>query len=220
MQVQDERNKNDPETSDSVLVQQALAGDQGAFEALVSRYKAPLYQLIYQYVGECDEAYDVLQQVWLQLYLSLRILRPNRRIGPWLIKVARNRSIDTLRRKRPVPFSEVETADEKGEMPLQETILDTSPTPEELAEHHELQLSIQRALERAIEALPLKYRSVVVLRYKNQLDFSEIGQVLNRRCSTVKTQFCRAQPLLRTALTKQLQIACLLGEGRNGKGQQ
>lgn len=66
-----------PETPDSVLVQQALAGNQEAFEALVSRYKQSLLGLIYRYLGEYHEAHDVLQQVLLQLYLSLATLRPN-----------------------------------------------------------------------------------------------------------------------------------------------
>jgi RNA polymerase sigma-70 factor (ECF subfamily) len=69
--------KEKPETPDSVLVQQALAGNQEAFEALVSRYKQSLLGLIYRYLGEYHEAHDVLQQVWLQLYLSLATLRPN-----------------------------------------------------------------------------------------------------------------------------------------------
>ncbi len=56
METQEYRDKADPETVDSVLVQQALKGDQGAFEALVSRYKKPLLGLIHHYVGEYHEA--------------------------------------------------------------------------------------------------------------------------------------------------------------------
>ena len=97
--------KEKPETPDSVLVQQALKGDQEAFEALVSRYKQSLFGLIYHYVGEYHEAHDVMQQVWLQLYLSLATLRQNLHIKPWLFTVARNRSLDILRRKRLLSFS-------------------------------------------------------------------------------------------------------------------
>ncbi len=109
METQGQRHTQDPETSDSVLVQQALAGNQEAFEALVSRYKKSLFALIYHYVGEYHEAHDVMQQVWLQLYLSLPTLRPHLHIKPWLFTVARNRSLDLLRRKRLLSFSEVET---------------------------------------------------------------------------------------------------------------
>jgi len=70
VQTQRQRNREDPEAPDGVLVQQAFNGDQDAFEVLVSRYQQSLFGLIYHYVGEYHEAEDVLQQVWLQLYLS------------------------------------------------------------------------------------------------------------------------------------------------------
>ncbi len=201
MEIQGQRYTQDPETSDSILVHQALTGDQEAFEALISRYKKTLFGLIYHYVGDYHEAHDVLQQVWLQLYLSLATLRPKKQIKPWLFTVARNRSLDVLRRKRLPSFSEVETGHEEGEAASWETISDSSPMPEELAERRDL----QQAIQRAIQALPRKYRSVVLLYYADQLTFTEIGQVLNMPGSTVKTRFYRAKPLLRAALTVQLQ---------------
>jgi len=202
VETQGQRHTQDPETSDSVLVQQALAGNQEAFEALVSRYKKSLFALIYHYVGEYHEAHDVMQQVWLQLYLSLATLRPHLHIKPWLFTVARNRSLDLLRRKRLLSFSEVETGNEEDKAASLIATPDTSPTPEELAERHDLQQDIQRA----IQALPHKYRSVVLLYYGEQLNFSEIGQALNMPVSTVKTQFHRAKPFLRAVLTAQLHI--------------
>src|SRR6266581_253048 len=84
MERQGFRNTRDSDTLDNVLVQQALAGDQEAFEALISRYQHSLFRHIYRYVGEYNEAHDVLQQVWLQLYLSLPKLYPNVHVKPWL----------------------------------------------------------------------------------------------------------------------------------------
>jgi RNA polymerase sigma factor (sigma-70 family) len=157
--------KEHSETADSVLVHQALTGDQEAFEALVNRYQHALFGLIYHYVGEYHEAQDILQQVWLQLYLSLATLRPNVYIKPWLFTVARNRSFDTLRRKRLPSFSELVTGNEEA---LLEAIPDTSPSPEALVEHRDLQQEILHA----IRALPHVYRSVVWLYYGEQLSCS------------------------------------------------
>ena len=67
METQGYRNTRDAYPLDNVLFQQALAGDQEAFEALISRYQHSLFRHIYRYVGEYHEAHDVLQQVWLQL---------------------------------------------------------------------------------------------------------------------------------------------------------
>ena len=76
---------------------------------------------------------------------------------------------------------------------------DTRPLPEEIAERHDL----QRSLRSAIDALPPKFRSVVLLRYIGQLSFSEIGKTLNMPEATAKTYFQRARPLLRNALAAQ-----------------
>jgi RNA polymerase sigma-70 factor (ECF subfamily) len=77
-----------------------------------------------------------------------------------------------------------------------EAIPDTSSTPEEQAELHELQHEIQTA----IQALPLTYLPVVWLFYRDQLTYAEIGRILDRPGSTVKTHFNRAKPFLRAAL--------------------
>ncbi len=204
MQIAGQRNREDPETSDSFLVQQALSGNQEAFEVLVSRYKQSLFGLIYHYVGEYHEAEDVLQQVWLQLYLSLATLRAHVHIKPWLFTVARNRSLDVLRHRRLhaqrlLSFSEVKPGNEEDEAAFLDAIPDTSPTPEELVERHELRHEIWRA----IQSLPHKYRLICVLYYSKQLNYAEIGRMLGVPSSTVKTQFNRAKPFLRAVFPVQ-----------------
>jgi len=200
MQTQEYRYKEDPETSDSILVQQALSGDQDAFEALVSRYKQSLFGLIHHYVSEYHAAEDILQQVWLQLYISLATLRPHVQIKPWLFTVARNRSLDFLRHKhmlsqRLLFLCEGDARIEEDEATFLDAIPDTSPTPEELAELQDL----QREIRHAIQSLPHTYRPVVWLFYRSQLNYAEIARILDIPGSTVKTQFNRAKPFLRSA---------------------
>ena len=191
------------ELADSILVQQALAGDQDAFETLVHRYETALFQMIYHYVGEYHEAWDVLQQVLLQLYLSLATLHLQAEIRPWLFTVARHCCVNFLRRRRPTYFCELEPRDNVlDETAALAALPDTSPQPEELAEHREF----QQCVYRAIEAIPLQYRPVVWHRCVGNLHFPEIGQVLNIPTSTVKNRFYRARPLLRAALVAQLDM--------------
>jgi RNA polymerase sigma factor (sigma-70 family) len=204
MQIHEDRYSEDPETADCVLVQQALSEDQEAFEALVSRYKQSLFGLIYHSVGEYHAAEDILQQVWLQLYISLATLRPYVQIKPWLFTVARNRSLDFLRHKyalskRLLFFCEVEATIEEDEVTFLDTILDTSPTPEEQAELHDL----QREIQHAIRALPHTYHPVVWLSYAEQLNYAEIGRILDMPDSTVKSRFNRAKPFLRAVFMVQ-----------------
>ena len=199
MQLYQPITKTPANCSDGMLAEQALAGDQEAFEALVHRYSTSLFSFIYQFLDYYDRACYILQQVFLQLYLSLATLRTNEPLKPWLFQVARNRSLDEIRqrnRQRNVYFSELESTNEEGETPMLFSIPDNGPQPEELAERNDL----QARLRQAIGILPPKFRAVVYLRYTAQLSFAEIGQVLNMPTATAKTYFQRAKPLLREHL--------------------
>jgi len=186
------------EIADGVLVKQALDGDQQAFEMLVRRYQVPLFNFICHCLGDYDLACDVLQHVFLQLHLSMPNLRTGEPLKAWLFQVARNRCLDELRRKRSIHFSELEASNDEDDLSPLAIIPDNRPQPDELAEHHDL----QAALRTAIDALPPKFRSVVLLRYAGQLSFSEIGKTLKMPEATAKTYFQRSRPLLRAALAQ------------------
>src|SRR5438874_11962785 len=191
---------------DGILVGQALAGDQRAFELLVSRYHRPLVSYIRGFLKDDEQANDVLQHVYLQLYLSLPILLRNVSLRAWLFQVARNRCLDELRKRRrraEVPFSTLEREDgEEGLSPL-EAIPDPEPLPEEITERGELNGS----LHAAIVSLPPKLRSIVHLRCLRQLTFAELGRTLSMPETTVTTTFYRSLPRLRKALANSMQFA-------------
>ncbi len=203
MEMRERTRTSRPGMTDSVLAQRYLAGDQQAFEVLVKRYSGPLFNFIRRFLGgEYDAASDILQQVMLQLYLSLPKLRTGEPLKAWLYQVARNRCLDELRRKRAIHFSELEKGTDEEEQPLVETMQDLSPLPEEVVERRD----VQEILLKAIRALPPKFRAVVLLRYAAQLSYAEIGRVLNMPEATAKTYFQRVKPLLRNVLAAQLQV--------------
>lgn len=187
--------------TDGMLVQRTMAGDQTGFEMLVSRYNTALFNFICHCLGDYDLASDILQQVFLQLYISMPKLRTGEPLKAWLFQVARNRCLDELRRKRAIHFSELESSSDDDDLSPLDIMPDNGPLPDETAEHNDL----QRALRQAIDNLPPKFRSVVLLRYAGQLSFSEIGRTLKMPEATAKTYFQRARPLLRQALALQWQ---------------
>ena len=193
MQVRERTGTPCPAMPDNVLAQRYLAGDQQAFEALVQRYSGPLFTFIRGFVGEYDAACDILQQVLLQLYLSLPKLPTGVPLKAWLYQVARNRCLDELRRKRAIPFSALEKGADEDEPSVLNTVQDSSPLPEEVAERRD----VQEILLKAIRALPPKHRAVVLLRYASQLSYAEIGRLLQMPEATAKTYFQRAKPLLK-----------------------
>ena len=199
MQVRERTTTQTPHTSDRLLAQQSLAGDQRAFETLVRRYSTPLFTFICRFLGDYDQACDILQQVFLQLYLCLPNLRTDDPLKAWLFQVARNRCLDELRRKRAIHFSELERVNDDDEFSSLAALPDPDPLPEDWVERRDLQACLQQA----IGTLPPKFRAVVLLRYAAQLSFAEIGQVLQMPEATAKTYFQRAKPLLRATLTGQ-----------------
>lgn len=190
------------EMTDGVLAQQTLAGDQYAFESLIQRYSTPLFNFIYRFLGDYDQASDILQNVFIQLHTSLPTLRTDKPLKAWLFQVARNRCLDELRRKHAIHFSELEGVNDEEELSPLAAIPDSGPLPEELAERSDL----QQHLQAAIATLPVKFRAVVLLRYASQLSFSEIGQALNMPEATAKTYFQRAKPLLRAVLMNTAEV--------------
>src|SRR5438477_719712 len=134
---------------DGVLVGQALAGDQYAFETLVNRYHHQLVSYIRDFLKDNDQIYDVLQHVYLKLYLSLPILLRNVSLKSWLFQVARNRCLDELRkrsRRAEILFSTLEWKSREEDLSPVEAIPDPEPLPEERAERIDLQGSLQQAL--------------------------------------------------------------------------
>lgn len=184
------------ELNDAALVARSLESDERAFEMLIQRYSPTLFKFIYRYFGEYDQSCDIMQQVFLQLYLSLPKLDTKRPLKNWLFQVARNRCLDELRRKRLIHLSELEGEEDDEEKSTLYLIRDPRPLPEEVAEHHEQ----QAFLLQAIKKLPPNFRSVVYLRYTSQLSFSEIGKRLGIPETTAKTHFHRARQLLRVSL--------------------
>jgi RNA polymerase sigma factor (sigma-70 family) len=190
--------------SDAYLAQQALAGDQRAFEIMVRRYSTPLFNFICHFLGDYDQACDVLQQVFMRFFTSLPNLGTGEPFKPWLFQVARNCCVDELRRRRryAIHFSQLESENDENDISFLNEIPDGGPLPEDLAERHDL----QQILRQAIESLPPKFRAVVMLRYTSQLSFAEIGHTLNMPEATAKTYFHRAKVLLRKILSSQEQV--------------
>ena len=193
---------------DGVLVGQALAGDQRAFELLVSRYHRPLVSCIQGFLKDNEQVNDVLQHVFLQLYVFLPMLLRNVSLRPWLFQVARHRCLDELRKRRckaAIPFSTLEWKYREEEFSPIEAIPDPEPLPEEVAERIDLQCSLHEAMF----SLSPKCRSIVRLHCFRQLSFSEIARMLNIPKNTVKTYYYRSLPCLRRALASSVHFVSI-----------
>lgn len=180
--------------TDEALLVAAQGGNAAAFETLVQRYTQPLYAFAARMVG-VDDAADVVQHTFIQYHGAMSRLRADTPLRPWLYRVARNRCLDLLRQRRTLPMESVRDDSNDAYNPL-DAVPDAGPSLAALAEHADL----QRLLAAAIEALPPKYREVVVLRYEGELTFAEIGETLGIPENSAKTLFQRAKGMLRLGL--------------------
>ena len=202
MNLRPSRQMAQEEVSDHLLLQQACAGDQAAFEALVWRYQTMLYRFVTTYL-DSEQAQDVVQFVLLQLYLSMSRLRENAWKTPslkaWLFCVARNRCLDEQRKyKRQASLFSVLEEDNEGESsPTLATLLDPAPLPEEQAEQQEK----REQLYAAIQTLPPRLSVIVWLHCMEGLSFPVIGNRLNMPPNTAKAYFHRACKKMRATFS-------------------
>jgi RNA polymerase sigma-70 factor (ECF subfamily) len=188
------------EPGDELLAAQAAAGDDHAFEQLVSRYEARIYRLACRLTSETD-APDVLQETFLQVYPNLRTFRGESRFSTWLYRIATNAALmnrRALARRPSLPLDEfLPRFDSRGVH---------TGTPEELqlpSRADEL-LDRQALAERAREVLarlPDMYRDPFVLRDLEDLSTAEVAGMLGLDPAAVRQRVHRARLMLRGYLS-------------------
>jgi RNA polymerase sigma factor (sigma-70 family) len=181
-------------SADGRLLVSARRRDPAAFEMLVRRHQAHLYNFCFRMLGQSDDAADVAQDTFIQLYGNLGKLNEREPLTPWLFRVARNRCIDLLRRRRTVPLEPSDTNSDDPNITHEPATDD--PLPDELVERADL----QRLLGEAIARLPTMYAEVVALRYAADRSFAEIGIILDCDEGAARVRFHRAKALLRQDL--------------------
>jgi RNA polymerase sigma-70 factor, ECF subfamily len=159
-------------------------GDAAAFGELVAEFERPLAYFASKLLGGDDDlALDVLQEVWLRAFRTIRRLDRPERVRAWLYRMTRGVAIDRVRKERAVERLEREHADARPE----------GEEPSFAAEDAE-------AVHRAIDGLPLAYREVIVLHFIEGLSHDAIAEIVDCPAGTVKSRLHRAKQELRRLL--------------------
>jgi len=168
-------------------VRRARSGDAGGFEGLLDRHARRVHDLARRILRDAHEAEDATQQAFFNAWRALDRFDERRPFRNWILRITTNLCRNRLAARR-VRRHELKPvggdADPPPDPPAREpAALDVPPLPADL--------------ERALAALPEAYRSVVVLRYLNDLPLEEIAEVLALPIGTVKTHLFRARAALR-----------------------
>jgi RNA polymerase sigma-70 factor (ECF subfamily) len=158
----------------------ARSGDPVAFTALVRKYQRLVYSLALRMLSDRYKAEDLAQEVFMQLHRNIASIESNAHLPYWLRRTTIHRAIDRMRRE---PRYEA--------VPLEEDSLATEAvTPDPL---------LERRLQMLVEKLPPTPRAVVLLRYQEDLDPTEIAQTMSMSINTVKSHLKRSLAALRAS---------------------
>lgn len=174
---------NDP---DKLLISAIANGSTHALDELYARRGPSVLNFLVARLGDRQLAEEVLQDVMLAVWRSAGGFRGDSRVLTWMLTIARNRAINTQRKKRP---QFVEFDDNIG-------LKNDDTTPLERVERHDRSIAVQKAIEK----LPEHQKEVLTLCFFHQLTGAEIAQVLDISVGTVKSRLHRAKEMLRRVL--------------------
>ena len=164
--------------SDEKLVAMTRGGDQGAYEALMGRYHSRILGFTRHMLGSREDAEDVTQESFAAAYSAMMADERPINVKPWLYRIARNRSLNHMRRQKAVGVEDFDlhvadhgrtTADEAGQR-------------EEL-----------RQLMGDVQALPESQRTALLLREIDALSYDQIAEAMETTVPSVKSLLVRAR---------------------------
>jgi RNA polymerase sigma-70 factor (ECF subfamily) len=182
-------------TGETALIERCRSGDPEAFARLVELHQGMVFNLSARLLGDLEEARDLSQEVFLQVYKSLAGFRGTSSLKTWIYRIVvnqcRNRRRFWRRRRRDSSFP-IEDLKPAEEMEV-EACSDASPSPLAALERAERAHGVQQALLR----LSFEHRAILLLREVEELPCAEIGAALGLAEGTVKSRLSRAREALR-----------------------
>ncbi|MBU0476058.1 MAG: sigma-70 family RNA polymerase sigma factor [Bacteroidetes bacterium] len=183
--------------TDLILVERAKKGDLKAFSKLVEQNKKLVYYLAYDMMNNREDAEDISQEVFIKAYKSLANFRGDSKFSSWLYRITMNTCLSLRRNKSSKIKSGVEDIEDYLEHNLTEMKVSYEQNPERFAERGFMKKNIDKALN----VLSPREKSVFVLRNMNDLPFGEISEILKLTLGTVRSLNFRALKKLQNQLS-------------------
>lgn len=182
-------------TSDEQILARALTGDAEAFGEIVKRWERRIFALAYGMLGREEDARDATQETFLAAFRSLRGFRGEAKVSSWLHRIAVNQCITRQRRAKVRNEAAIDDEEERHANSFSAPLKYSPARVAEGQEHIE-------AVRRAVSALPIELRQVVLMKEFEELTFREIAEVLDLPLSTVKSRLYTAMKQLQLRLQR------------------
>lgn len=167
------------------LIRRYLDGDVSAFESLFKKYQTPVFNIVNRMVN-CEEAYDLTQEVFVNVLRSLHKFRGDSKFSTWLFSIAKNVCLSRIRDKT---YNREESLEAVLEDQPGFELVDDSADVEQIVETHEL----QRIVNSVLAGMSPENRLLITLRDFEQLSYEEISFITGIPLTRIKTQIHRAR---------------------------
>ena len=183
---------NAMESEASAIARGLRRRDPDLLDRLIEQYQHRLLRYLVYLSGNRELAEDLFQETWIRVLERGHQYDGEHEFSTWLYAVARNLTIDYLRKKRPLSLDGLMEDEEHA--PLEPA--DTRPMAWEVVQHHEQSERISAALV----SIPAEYRETVVLRFQEGLALDEIATITGTKLGTVKSRLYRGLNMLMSRL--------------------
>ena len=179
--------------TDEKLISRFQAGDERAYVELVNRYKDKLLNFVFQFLGDLEQAEDVVQDTMIRLYEKKHYYKEIAKFSTWIYTIARNLANTELRkrkRRKTTYLSQMSKEERQYEIPAVQDDVDQSL-------HNEF---INDRIQSAINNLPEHFKLVIILRDIQELSYDDISNIVEVPLGTIKSRINRARIQLQAEL--------------------
>ena len=183
------------ENTDEELIAAFQKGQVTAFNILVGKYKDQLINFVYRFLGNYDEADDVVQETFIRVYRNKYSYKPIAKFSTWIYTIAANLAKTQIKRKKHQAWFSLSRHSEEDYKNHYE-IPDSHSSPEQQADS----IIIQEIIQNAINSIGAKYREVIILFDIQEMSYEEISKITGLNIGTVKSRLNRGRKQLQLLL--------------------
>ena len=173
--------------NDMELLKRYAAGEEEAFQGLVSQYKDSLYAFLRRFLNQPDLVDDVCQETFMQVYVSRDTFDLSRPLRPWLFTIAANKAKDALRRMQRIDSTNLGSMFDSDEHSIDD-VLNTLDYDEQMPYDDLIRDETAAAVKRVISRMPAKLREILILAYFHKFPYAEMAGILGIPVGTVKSR--------------------------------
>lgn len=188
---------SEPDPAETRFIERLVARDERAFNELVELYGDRVYRLLFRMLGRSEEAEDMAQEVFVQVFKAIDKFRGDAKLGTWIYRVAvnlcKNRS-KYLSRRHANAEDELEPHAERAALGQAQGVTSSElASPDQIVEGYQMEIIVKRS----IAELDVEFREVLVLRDVEDLAYEEIVEITSLPIGTVKSRLHRARAMLK-----------------------